>query len=92
MIISLVLMLFAFIGIYIYFSKRFDKSELSGELFGRRKMSDKLHNDKFELEKKRAKKDFIKVFKKISTEEQIALIHELQVIHETDEKDSSPAA
>ena len=86
MVISLIVMLCAFIGIYLYLSKRYDQNDVSNRSLTPRKISDSLKNTKLELEKKRVKKDLHKLFNKLPYNEQLKWIHELQELH--DQSDS----
>ena len=77
LVIWLILMLGAFIGIYLYLTKRFDQNDNHSSLFSPRKMSKGMQKTKFELEKKRTIKDLHKIFIQLSIEEQDQLIHDL---------------
>ena len=73
-------MLGAFIGIYLYLTKKFDQNDNHSALFSPRKMSEGMQKTKFELEKKRALRDLHKIFIQLSVEEQDQIIHELHDI------------
>lgn len=92
LVIWLVLMLGAFIGIYIYLTKKFDQNDNHSTLFSPRKMSEGMKKTKFELEKKRTIKDLHKIFIQLTVEEQDQLIHELHDLQKSGKLNDSNKA
>lgn len=92
MFLILIGMMVAFIGLYIYMSKKFDRTNFSEKVRFGDKNSEKVRATKFELEKNHLKVNLLKLFPMLSKEEQIQWLDELKIIHQNPSQQNNKAA
>lgn len=79
-LVTLILMLGGFVGVYLYMSKKLEHTDLTDRLQTIRNSSIKMKKTKLELEKIRVKKDLMEIFPELTQEERSQWLSELNQI------------
>ena len=84
---TFILMLVVFVGVYIFMSRKLDRTNLTDRLQSLKPASKAVSATKKELEKIRIKKDLMDIFPKLSEEERAQWLKELKQL--SDDKNNA---
>jgi hypothetical protein len=92
MLISLILMLIIFVGVYLYMSKKLDQTNIADQQRVKRQQSPNITATKLELEKNRIKLELFQFFPSLNNDEQLQWIAELKELSKNQGQENGVAS